>query len=142
VEAGSEREALLRIADRLCAELNYKGGEPAASGAELAGDGGDRMSWGLSADDESFVAAIRESLAMVAAAIAPAPLEGSTRKAVVSALDGAEVVMRGELLRGNALRLLPLMPSFVFLVTLPVAEHDRAYELSRRTSELIDALED
>jgi hypothetical protein len=31
------------------------------------------------------------------------------------------------------------MPSFVFLVTLPILDHDQALGLSRRTSELIKA---
>jgi len=35
-----------------------------------------------------------------------------------------------------------LAPSFIFLVTLPIAEHDKALEFSRRASELIGALED
>ena len=48
--------------------------------------------------------------------------------------------MRGELVSGNAAQLPALMPSFVFLVALPVVDQDRALELSRRTSELIDGV--
>jgi hypothetical protein len=39
---------------------------------------------------------------------------------------------------GNDARLPQLMPSFIFLVALPIVEQDRALELSRRTSELIE----
>jgi hypothetical protein len=46
--------------------------------------------------------------------------------------------MRGELLSGNAAQLPQLLPSFVFLVALPIVDQDRALELSRRTSELIE----
>lgn len=42
--------------------------------------------------------------------------------------------MRGELVSGNA----ALMPSFVFLVTLPVVDQDRALELSRRAAQLVE----
>jgi hypothetical protein len=46
--------------------------------------------------------------------------------------------MRGELVSGNAARLPALMPSFVFLVTLPVVDQDRAIELSRKTARLVE----
>jgi hypothetical protein len=53
------------------------------------------------------------------------------------ALDGAELVMRGELIRGNGTRLGALVPSFVFLVTLPMVEQDEALALSQRAGELL-----
>ena len=46
--------------------------------------------------------------------------------------------MRGELVSGNAAQLPALMPSFVFLVALPVVDQDRALELSRRTERLVE----
>jgi hypothetical protein len=58
--------------------------------------------------------------------------------AVGAALDGAELVIRGELVRGNADRLADLMPSFVFLVTLPIVDQDEALALSRRAAELVE----
>lgn len=140
--AGSEREAALRIADRLCAEVGCDEGDVDNGDADSAIDRREQKIWGvLSAEDESLVAAIRDRLAKLAAAIAAGPLEGATREAVTSALDGTELVMGGELTRGNSMHLLALMPSFVFLVTLPIAQHDGALELSRRTSELIEELE-
>ena len=82
-----------------------------------------------------------EGLAKIAAALMSRS-GGGSGNAVGAAIDGAELVMRGELLSGNADRLPALMPSFVFLVALPVVDQDRALELSRRTIELIDAIGD
>ncbi len=92
----------------------------------------------LSPQDESLVTTVRRGLAKVAAAAGAARSDGADQSAVAAALDGAELVMRGELARGNATQLPALMPSFVFLVTLPIVEQDEALKLSRRTSELID----
>ena len=74
----------------------------------------------------------------VAAALAGEGRQGRGESAVDAALDGAEMVIRGELLRGNAAKRLTLMPSFVFLVSLPVVDQDRALELSRRTERLVE----
>ena len=41
---------------------------------------------------------------------------GRPKSAVGMALDGAEMVMRDELIRGEGTRLAALLPSFVFLV--------------------------
>lgn len=138
MRAGDQREALLRVADRLCAELGYADSEEEVDGARspLGGSGGG-VGEVLSPEDESLVATVRRALAKVAVAAGAARPEAD-RSAVSAALDGAELVMRGELARGNATQLRALMPSFVFLVTLPVVEQDEALELSRRTSELID----
>jgi hypothetical protein len=137
VAAGNDREALLRFADRLCAELGCREGEietPEAP-APLSGDGGWTPGM-LSAEDESLAVAIRRSLERIAAAVGGR--EGSSMRGVAVALNGAELVIRGELLTGNAARLPGLIPSFVFLVTLPIVEHDEALDLSRRASELIE----
>jgi hypothetical protein len=138
--AGNEREALLRVADELCAEFGCADGEEPLLDARspLSGSDGGGMWSMLSREDELLVAKMKGRLAEVAAAIGAAKIDGAPRNAVWAALDGAELVMRGELLSGNAGRLLWLMPSFVFLVTLPIVEQDEALELSRRTSELIE----
>ena len=86
----------------------------------------------LSRDDESLVSTMRRGLAAVAAALGAAKLEGVPRGAVCAALDGAELVMRGELVSGNAAQLPSLMPSFVFLVALPIVEQGAALELAHR----------
>jgi hypothetical protein len=39
---------------------------------------------------------------------------------------------------GNAARLPTLMPSFVFLVALPLVDQDRALELSQRSAQLVE----
>jgi hypothetical protein len=140
VQAGNEGEALLRVADELCAELGYAGGEEQIHGAgsPLSGSDGGGMPGVLSPDDESLVAAMRQGLAKVAAAVGAAKLEGIPQRAVGAALNGAEMVMRGELVSGNAEQLPSLMPSFVFLVALPIVDQSEALDLARRTSELIE----
>jgi hypothetical protein len=93
----------------------------------------------LSPEDEQLVRQVRWGLARLAAAVgAAAPPAEAPENAVRVALDGAELVMRGELIRGNGNQLGALMPSFVFLVTLPMLEQDEALELSIRTSALIE----
>jgi len=91
----------------------------------------------LNSEDELLVVRVRRGLAKIAAALNGEGSEGTSEKAVSAALDGAEMVMRGELVSGNAARLPTLMPSFVFLVTLPVVDQDRAIELSRKTARLV-----
>lgn len=139
VPAGDQHEALLRVADQLCAQLGYAEGEEGVHGARSPLGGSDGAVRGiLSPQDESLIATVRRSLAKVAAAAGAARSDGTDQSAVAAALDGAELVMRGELARGNATQLPALMPSFVFLVTLPIVEQDEAIKLSRRASELID----
>jgi hypothetical protein len=92
----------------------------------------------LNSEDELLVARVRRGLAKVAAALGGEGSEGASGSAVGAALDGAEMVMRGELVSGNGAQLPALMPSFVFLVTLPVVDQDRALELSKRTARLVE----
>jgi hypothetical protein len=79
-------------------------------------------------------------LSEIASAAGAANAAGATRRAVIASLAGVELAIRGELVMGNAERLGARMPSFVFLVTLPVLDQDRALELSRRAAELVDEL--
>jgi hypothetical protein len=141
VAAGNEREALLRVADRLCDALACSERE-----APSPAEGGSPLDWPqrgvpaelLGSEDERWVAKMRGCLARIAAAVAARNGEELPRREVGAALDGAESVIRGELANGNAARLPALMPGFVFLVTLPIVEQDRALDLSRQTSELIE----
>jgi hypothetical protein len=138
VSAGNRR-ALLRFADQLCAKLGFAevteevdAAEPRA-GVDACGGPGV-----IGAEDELLVAAMRRALAAVAAAVASASGIRTAQTPVSAALDGAEVVMRGELVSGNSENLPALIPGFVFLVTLPIVEVDEALHLSRRTSELVE----
>jgi hypothetical protein len=135
----NEREVLLRIADRLCVALGYAGGaEPPPELDTLIGarERG-RFMGGLTNEDERLVLSVRSSLEKVTAAVSAGRGPRSPDRAVAAALDGIELVVRGELACGRGTRLPTLMPSFVFLVTLPIVEQDEALELSRRTSALI-----
>jgi hypothetical protein len=138
VLAGKDREALPGVVDQLSVELGYAEGEelPGAH-SPLSGEEG-AMAGILNSEDELLVAGVRHGLAKIAAALGSEGSEGTSGRAVSAALDGAEMVMRGELVRGKAEQLPPLMPSFVFLVALTVVDQDRALELSRRTSKLIE----
>ncbi len=140
VAAGDEREAVLWIADQLCAELGHPDGVEEVRAARSALDGIGRRAWAdLSPEEELLVAAVRTSLAKVVAAIWATRSEVVAERAVRTTLDGAELLIRGELASGNAARLPALMPDFVFLVTLPIVEQDEALQLSKRTAELIEA---
>jgi hypothetical protein len=138
VLAGDEREALLRVADQLSVELGYAAGEevPGAH-STLGGDDG-VMAGILNSEDELLVEGMRRGLAKLGAALSDGNSEGAGGIAVGAALDGAEMVTRGELVRGNAGQLPALMPSFVFLVALPLTDQDRALELSQRAQQLVE----
>jgi hypothetical protein len=138
VLAGNEREALLLVADQLSIELGYAGGEEVPGAHSPLGGEDGAMAGILNTEDELLVARVRQALAKVAAALDGEGSEGASGRAVGAALDGAEMVMRGELVRGNAAQLPALMPSFVFLVSLPVVDQDRALELSRRAARLLE----
>jgi hypothetical protein len=135
VQAGTQGEALRRVADRLCAEFTDPDApELPGLSSTLGGEGG--MARMLDPDDEALVARLRQVLAAIASTLSASTDDPSVR-AIETALDGAEFVIRGELVDGNVEHVLRLMPSFVFLVALSVADQDRALELSTRTTELI-----
>jgi hypothetical protein len=127
---------LVRVADRLFAELgDVDFGEFPGAGSILSEKG--VMVGILSSEDELAVTTLRGRLAKIAAALADTA-KPANQRAVLAALDGAEMVMRGELVNGNGSGLPRLMPSFIFLVALPIVGQDRALELSRRSAELIE----
>jgi len=134
VAAGNQGEALLQVVDELCAEIPHaRGPRPQAD----LGEGG-LMAGVLDPDDEALVVGLRTALARIASALGP-DHESSRERALVEALDGAELTIRGELVSGNAGQLPELMPSLVFMVALAVVDQDRALSLSRRTADLIAA---
>lgn len=136
VAAGDPCEVLLGVADRLCAELGCPEDGEEAPGAQSPFGGEREMAGVLGRQEDLLIAQVRRRLAQVAAALGAGPEPDS---AVGAALDGSEMVMRGELTSGNRDRLPSLMPSFVLLVALPLVEQDQALALSRRASELVAA---
>jgi hypothetical protein len=136
VQGRNEGRSLLRVAGRLLDEL------PEAGPVEVVGADskfGDDVATSetFTPDDDALVRELRAALATIAARLGAASEEPSSQS-VLTALDAAEIVMRGELTTGGQNRLPQLMPSLVFLVTLPIVEQDRALALSHRTAELID----
>lgn len=127
---------MLRVAARLLDELPDTG-HVEVTGADSSFDHVAAMTKALKADDDALVRAVRAVLATIAARLAAAA-ENPTSYSVQGALDGAEIVMRGELMTDRGDRLPRLMPSLIFLVALPIVEQDRALALSQRTAELID----
>jgi hypothetical protein len=136
VVAGNEREVLLAVANQLSVELGYAEGGEGSYGESTWLGGGEAP--GLNAEDELLVSRMRRALANVAAAASGGGPGSVAESAVRAALDGIEAVLRGELASGNADQLSELLPSFVFLVTLPVVHQDRALALSRRVERLIE----
>jgi hypothetical protein len=139
VLAEKDRERLLRVVDRLSTELGYAGSEE-IPGEHLGLGGEDSAMVGiLKSEDELLAARLRRGLAKVAAAA----LDGTepdlaNQSAVGAVLDGTEMVIRGELVMGNAGQLPALLPGFVFLVTLPAVDQDKALELSKRCARLVE----
>ena len=133
--AGAYGEAVLRAVDRLRASLPYA--DPGAivdAGASLTK--GTLPMGLLGAEEEHLVSDLRDGLAEIAMAFS-AQSAGPELRAVEFALDSAEMVMRGTFLSDHEAELPRLLPSLVFLITLPVADQDRALELSRQASRLI-----
>ncbi len=123
--------------EELSAELGSGKGLSAQSlrWAEAGGRGPGQLDPG----DEELIVRLRAALARLAdTARAGEDGRKHSESAVIAALDGAELVMRGEILLGNGARLSVMVPSFAFLATLPVTGKERALELSRRVEELLE----
>jgi hypothetical protein len=136
VGAGNYGQALLRVADELCTELTQVDTADLPGPRSALAEGG-VLAGILDAEEESLVRELRGALVRIASALgAPTP-EDPKARTIGAALDGAEMVIRGELLNGNARQLPDLMPSLVFLVTLPIVKQDRALDLSARTKDLV-----
>jgi hypothetical protein len=137
LEAGKLGERLVRVADQLCAELpaakkqNVREIEAALAGEPL-------MKGVFGAEDESLVRGLRRALVRIATAL-DAGLEDAQLRRIRVAIDGAEMATRGELLAGDGRHLPRLLPSFVFMVALPIVEQDQALRLSQRAAKLIDS---
>jgi hypothetical protein len=88
----------------------------------------------LSEEDEHLVAELWEGLASLAGSRRAQP---RLAPAVQGALDGAEFVVRGAILTARPGRLPQLLPSFVFLVMLPISGKPEALRVSRRAARLL-----
>lgn len=135
MQAGTHDQSLRRVADRLLAEFSDEEALGLPGLGSSIGAAHD-VSEVLDAEQEATVARLRDALTAIASTLRT-EVDDLTVQMIQITLDGAEFVIRGELVRDNAERVLDLLPSFVFLVALTVAERDRALELSRRTEELI-----
>jgi hypothetical protein len=138
--AGNEGKTLLWIVRQIRSET---GREPSgqwlsAASPTFGGSARHPAAGALGPEDEQFVAAIRQALAELAAAVGVGALDDDRQRTVLAALDGAELVTRGQLALGRPEQLRMLLPSFVFLVALPIVEQDEALSLSRRAGELVD----
>lgn len=134
--AGNEREALAELANRLCAEFGYAAGNlPGELSSRLAEPRTSLFPGLLSPEDGQLVETARRSLAEFATGLVAEHPQAISETVLRALLDGAELMMRGELAAGNSIS--PLMPSFVFLIALPVVRQDEALELSRRTASLL-----
>jgi hypothetical protein len=92
----------------------------------------------LSKKDERLVATARDALGRIAATLEARHSGVISDITFLALLDGAEIVMRSELSAGASIE--ALMPSFVFLIALPMVDNDEALELARRTSILFDQI--
>jgi len=129
---GADRKRLLQVLDDLrsevCAETDVRksDGEGLVQGQQLGA---------LSEEDEQLVASLREGLESLAGGRQEQPARVAL--AVEGALDGAEFVVRGDILMGQLGRLPQLLPSFVFLVRLPLSGKPEALRISRRAARLL-----
>ncbi len=131
--------ALLRVLDRLCDELDYEVSDDgdAQDDSQVVATSPESVLGNLTAEDEATIAALRRELARMTAALASDGRRGRQDGAVAAALDGTELVMRSELMRGDLGQIRRLMPDIVFLVALAIVDRDQALTLSRRAAELI-----
>jgi hypothetical protein len=131
---GTERKRLLRVLSDLS---DGKGDDVRARRRQAEGFAAERpLDPRLGDDDEQLVTELRAGLAMLARSRQGEPVDSAA--AVQGALDGAEFVVRGDLLSGRGARLPQLLPSFVFLVLLPLLGKPEALRAAERAARLLD----
>lgn len=137
--AGDEGKTISEVADRLCAEFGDPIGDlphdVVASRYERCGPFST-----LSLEDERLIAAAREGLVRLSLALRPRQPHHLSEMTVGALLNGAEMVMRDELAKGN--RLSAVMPSIVYLVAVPAVDQDEAFEISERAASLLEGSTD
>lgn len=90
---------------------------------------------GVEGADEQLIAALRAGLlALARPALRRRP---AGEDALRGALDGVDIVVRGELLAGRAADLPTRLPGFVFLVLVPLLGRAEALRLADRSASLL-----
>jgi hypothetical protein len=140
VPGASELEKVVSAAEQLGRELGDGIAETTGAG-ESNSDRSSPEPWGpADAKNARLVGRLGRALAQIAAAAASEagePPDETIEKRTAAALARTELVIRGELMRGNEGALRDQLPGFVFLVTLPGAGMDRALELANRARRLL-----
>jgi hypothetical protein len=134
---GVERRRLLLALGELCNEVCQGPREEEPHGKVLPEAWRPHAEMGI--EDEKLVAGLKSCLGRLASAARSGRGEPVQAAAVRRRLDGAEFVMRREIMMGQGERLPQLLPSFVFLVVLPLLGHTEALHLSERAAQLLDA---
>lgn len=132
-----ERKRLLQALTELCEEVGEgaRGEKPDGGALARARQPDER----LSIDDEQLVARLRAGLATLATAAGSRGDEPDEVLATVrTRLDGAESVMCRKILIGQGERLPQLLPSFVFLVLLPLSGHAEALRVCMQAEHLLE----
>jgi hypothetical protein len=130
---GTERKRLLRVLSDLSEGEGNEARAQHGRAEELAAKR--PFDARLGEDDEQLVTELRVGLAKLAGSRQGEPVDAA---AVQGALDGAEFVVRGDLLSGQSARLPQLLPSFVFLVLLPLLGKPEALRAAERAARLLD----
>jgi hypothetical protein len=136
VAGGGDGEHLVAVVRELCDELGSAPGEDAtdeerklASSSEL---------WKrLGGGEDGLAPRLRSELGRLAA-IAIAIGDGEGSRAVRASLDGAELVIRGEIAARRLETLESHLPGITFTIALPALGRERALALSQRAAELLD----
>jgi hypothetical protein len=135
--AGRDGMNLVGVLRELRGELDAAADAPGPSPEWLAGR--HTSLWReLDREDERLVIELRRALAELAGAARGARWEPSGERAVVLALEGAEVVIREELAAARPEMIEAHLPGLAFMVVLPGLGRTAALALSRRVEELLD----
>lgn len=136
MQAGKERERLLRVAGSLELQLGFEASkETVGPAGRLAGG---RFGDLLEDEDERLMVAISEALSRLAGAVTGGDgARGDSRGATLTTLEGAELVIATEIVAGREERVAEILPGAVFLVVLPALGETEAMRLAQRTEELL-----
>jgi hypothetical protein len=135
---GADGQRMVAAIEELYSELGYSEAEPGPSEEWLRGSQGELWE-GCEKDGSELVSQLRVALAKLAhAAQGQSETPQRHERAVQSALDGAELVMRGEIAARRPEMIGAHLPGFTFIVVLPGLGRERALKLSQRAAELVD----